>query len=648
LADAEVTQRVPRQELIDQLVTRLDKLERHNQALSQQVQQLAHRNQELEELVHPDDAIEAEKELGDSDTRAAEQELGHVWGGDFVFSHPPDVSKSTYLWRGEGEVDGLNGEDQVKVMNWREKNWKIGGVVYQIFVDRFVPPEDGIESKRSLPPPPHILHNWSDPVKGGVEEPTTKYYTNELEFWGGDLKGVTSKLDYVKQFADIVYLQPIFDAFSVHKYDTSDYLKLDPTYGTLEDFKTLADGIHSKGMKLMLDGVFNHMGVRSPAFQEGLHDSGSKKRDWYFIGPQYGNGKGYKTWQNGNSLVELQLETPSLQNYIWEGNDSVVATWLKRGADGWRLDVGTELGREMLWRLTSAAHRHKKGSHVVGEVSAYPRWWTQALDGVMSFWMGWQIDGLVKQKLPPMAMAANIDRLIAESSMTQVLRSWIIVSNHDLPRMKNVYPDPVVQKLVVSLMFTLPGSPCIYYGEERGMIGAGDPFNRAPMKWHRIPDENIFNHTQFMVKLRRNHRALRIGDFNSLYATRILAFSRRTDRVDETIIVLSNPGIELVEEMVAVPNQDILEYTEFRDLFTGDSVRVRGATVTMPVKPQSMRILAMVNEKGNPNGDQYKRLFGHWATFPHVQASLSSGNMMTSEFFENIEREDLKASEADA
>jgi len=615
-----LVQQEDQQELLESLTARLDKLERHNQVLETQLKQLGQRNQELEELA------------SDHTPKAA--------GGDFVFGHPPTVAKSVNTWQGEGKVDSLNGEDQVKVMEWRETNWKIGGVVYQIFVDRFAPPEDGIESKRSLHPPPHVLHNWSDPVKPGVEEPSTKYYTNELEFWGGDLKGVTSKLDYVKQFADIVYLQPIFEAFSVHKYDTSDYLKLDPTYGTLEDFKTMADSIHEKGMKLMLDGVFNHMGVKSPAFQEGLHDPGSKQRKWYFIGPEYGK-RGYKTWQNGNSLVELHLEEPSLQDYIWEGNHSVVATWLKRGADGWRLDVGTELGREMLWRLTSAAHRHKYGSHVVGEVSAYPRWWTQALDGVMSFWMGWQIDGFVKQKLPPAAMNANIDRLIRESSMTQVLRSWIIVSNHDLPRLKNVYPDPVVQKLVMTMMFTLPGSPCIYYGEERGMVGAGDPYNRAPMRWDTIYDKGIFNHTQFMVKMRRTHRALRIGDFHHMQANRILAFTRRTDRVDETIIVLANPSIELVEEMVGVPNEDLLEYTEFKDILTGDSVRVHGATITMPVQPKSVRILAMVNEKGNPNGDQYKRLYGHWATFPHVKASLSSGNMMTSEFFENIDETDL-------
>lgn len=588
------------QQIIASMGTRLDALDQRNQALEREVERLGKRNQELENQVKPT--------LKQDSTS-------------------------------EGKVSSLNGKDQVDIMQRRDKEWKIGGVVYQIFVDRFVPPEDGIESKRSLHPPPHILHNWTDPVKGGVEEPTTKYWTNELEFWGGDLKGVISKLDYVKRFADIVYLQPIFEAFSVHKYDTSDYHKLDPTYGTLDDFKALADKIHENGMYLMLDGVFNHMGVRSPAFQKGLHNPQSDENNWFFIGPQYGNGRGYKTWQNGNTLVELHLEDGTLQDFIWGSNDSVIATWLKRGADGWRLDVGTELGREMLWRLTSAAHGHKNTSVVVGEVSAYPRWWTQAMDGVMSFWMGWQIDGFVKQRLAPMSIGSNIERLISESSMTQVLRSWIIVSNHDLPRMKNVYPDSQIQKLVMTMMFVLPGSPCIYYGEERGMIGDHDPVNRAPVHWDHMPDKSIFNHTEFLVNMRREHRSLRIGDFHFLQSKDIFAFSRRTDKVDETIIVLANPGIRIQEEMVGIPNENLLEFTLFKDLFNGDTVRVHGGTITIPVHPRSVRILAMVNETGNPNGDQYKRIFGHWATFPHVHASLSAGNMMTDTFFKEVNKE---------
>jgi len=224
--------------------------------------------------------------------------------------------------------------------------------------------------------------------------------------------------------------------------------------------------------------------------------------------------------------------------------------------------------------------------------------------------------------------------------MTQVLRSWIIVSNHDLPRMKDKYPDEKVQELVMTMMFVLPGSPCIYYGEERGMVGAGDPFNRAPVDWDHVIDEDIFNHTEFLVKMRREHRALRIGDFHQLHSHHILAFTRRTDRVDETIIVLANPNIYIREEMVGIPNENLLEFTEFKDVFTGQTARIHGATITMAVPPKSVRVLAMVNEKGNPNGDQYKRLFGHWASFSHVSASLSVGNMMTADFFDNIDKAD--------
>eukprot|EP00931_Biecheleriopsis_adriatica_P086677 TRINITY_DN61290_c0_g1_i1.p1 TRINITY_DN61290_c0_g1~~TRINITY_DN61290_c0_g1_i1.p1 ORF type:complete len:676 (+),score=150.17 TRINITY_DN61290_c0_g1_i1:32-2059(+) len=535
------------------------------------------------------------------------------------------------VWNGGGSVDDMNGFGQVEIMNYRERNWKIGSIVYQIFVDRFVPPED-VESKRPLHPPPQVLHsNWSTPVKNGV--PTDGlYYSNELEFWGGDLKSLETKLDYVKEIAEIVYLQPIFEAFSVHKYDTTNYKKLDPTYGTMHDFKALERSIHKKGMYLMLDGVFNHAGVKSTYFQEALKNSSAKERDWFFFGDNYK--RGYKTWQNGNTLVELHLEDKSLQDFIWNRNDSVIAHWLKQGADGFRLDVGTELGREVLWRLTSAAHRHKFNSYIVGEVSAYPRWWTEAMDGVMSFWMGWQIQGLVNQVMAPDSVADNIRKLITQSSMEQVLRSWIVVSNHDLPRMVNQYPDRKVHRLVLGLMMTLPGSPCLYYGEELGMSGAGDPSNRAPMAWDKVTDDNeILNYTRTLVDIRKKQRALKIGDWHSLDAKRIFAFSRRTDRVEEVTIVLANVRNYTITEMVSVPDENILEYTLFKDLLSGDTVRIHGATCTIKMPPQSLRILAMQNEVGNPNGDQYKRIYGHWATFPDISAEYSAGKWIDNVFW---------------
>lgn len=528
------------------------------------------------------------------------------------------------IWHGGGLVDSLKGDEQVEIMQRRDEDWRIGRIIYQVFVDRFVPPEC-FKCQEEYLTPPRKLKNWSDPVTSGVQNLETKYYTTEIEFWGGTLKGVLSKLEYIHSLGDVLYLQPIFKAFSAHKYDTSDYYQIDPSYGTLADFTALVDAVHARKMHLVLDGVFNHIGIRSHLFREAFANPKSEYRDWFFIGEQYGK-NGYKAWQGGGTLAELRLEETSLKDYLWLRNDSVVATWLKRGADGWRLDVGTEIGREFLWNLTNAAHTHKFGSLVVGEVSAYPRWWTEAMDGVLSFWMGWLIRGVVKREMGGVFVGMQIEQLIQESSMEQVLSSWIIVSNHDLPRLTSVYPDENQRRFARILQFVLPGSVCIYYGEELGMTGDGDPFNRAPMQWDNATDANAdFNFSQALVKMRRGLRALRIGDFHSLRSFSLLAFARRTDRISEIVIVLANPLDKPLTELVAVPVEDILEYTLFRDVFTGDEVRFHGGTLQMEVPPQTARVLTMVEEKG-PNSDQYKRIYGHWETFDGVDAVFSLGN----------------------
>jgi len=528
-------------------------------------------------------------------------------------------------WFGGGRVDRLNGVDQVDIMASRHADWHIGPIIYQVFVDRFAPPTKSLEELRKIHPSPQSVHGWSEPAEGGERNAETKYWTSEIAYWGGDLQGVISKLDYIKSFGDVLYLQPIFEAYSSHKYDTGDYMKIDPAYGTEADFEELAKGLHDRGMRLVLDGVFNHVGVNNKLFKDAMKSPDAPCRHWFFIGEEYG-ALGYKAWQGGGTLAEWRLEDSNLRDYLWENETSVVATWLQRGADGFRLDVGTEIGREFLWSLTKAAHRHKYGSLIVGEVSAYPRWWTEAMDGVLSFWMGWVISGVANGKMGGVFAGMQIEQLILDSSMEQVLKSWIIVSNHDLPRLTAKYPDPEVRKFAQTLQFVLPGAVCIYYGEELGMVGAVEPFNREPMKWDWANETNEqYNFTRELVNMRRYHRALRIGDFDNLHSFSLLAFMRRTDRIAEMIIVLANPLWTPIEEQLVVPEEDLLEYTLFRDFFSGAETRIHGGTIEAMVPPRTVRVFHMVNETG-PSAEQYKRIYGHFDTFPSVSPVGSLGN----------------------
>ncbi|CAJ1343557.1 unnamed protein product, partial [Effrenium voratum] len=444
------------------------------------------------------------------------------------------------------------------------------------------------------------------------------YYSNELAFWGGDLPSLSGKLDYLTDLGvDVVYLQPITESYSNHKYDATDYKVLDKQYGTDEDFKQLVDTLHDKGMKLVLDFVFNHCGKRAGIVQEALADKASPRRSFFFMGDEYKHG--FKVWGCAPSLVELALENKELQGYLWNDKDSALASWLQKGADGARLDVASEIGLELLSSITRAAHRHKRDSLVVGEVWAYSPHWTSAMDAVMSLHSGVLIYGLAEGTLPGPSAAQSLMRMIQDSSMDEVLKCWIVVSNHDMPRLAHRLPDLKARKFAQVLQFTWPGCPLVYYGDELGLEGADDPYNRAPMPWDRLEGNEMLAHTKMLIGLRKKHRALRIGNYRDLFTSKLMAFIRTTDRVSDTVIVLANPTDEMVKEMVVVHVPSILGHTLFKDELSGEELRLLGSTLTVEVKPKTVRIFTMVNEQGNPSGDQYKRSWGHWCSFESVK-----------------------------
>jgi len=504
----------------------------------------------------------------------------------------------------------------MREMKRREKDWRIGAVVYQIYLDRFAPCAD-LDAKKSLYPEA-TFHSWSELPKGGTLVESVGYYSNELAFWGGDLPSLMSKMEYICDLGvDVMYLQPITRAYSNHKYDTSDYNEMDAQYGTDEDFKKLVEILHEKGLKLVLDFVFNHCGKRANVVQEALADKESPYRNFFFLSDEYKHG--YKVWGCAPSLVELALENKELQTYLWNGKDSALAKWLKRGADGARLDVASEIGLDLLSSITRAAHRHKKGSLVVGEVWAYSPHWTSAMDAVMSLHLGVLVYGLAEGTLHGPAAAQSLTRMISDSSIEEVLKCWIVVSNHDMPRLAERLKDMQARKFAQVLQFTWPGCPLIYYGDELGLEGADDPHNRAPMPWGQEKDSEMLRHTKMLIELRKKHRALRIGNYRDLFTRDLMAFIRTTDRVSEVVIVLANPTAAPVKEMVVVPVPAILGHTLFKDELSGEELRLLGSTLTVEVKPKQARIFTMVNELGNPSGDQYKRTWGHWASFKSVK-----------------------------
>ncbi|HEY3290164.1 MAG TPA: alpha-amylase family glycosyl hydrolase, partial [Anaerolineae bacterium] len=199
----------------------------------------------------------------------------------------------------------------------RERDWRCGSIVYQVLVDRFAPSER-LDAKRALYPPPKVLRDWSETPRPGVYLSEARLNSQELEFWGGDLASLYNRLDYVAALgAEVLYLNPIHLAYTNHKCDALDFHQISPEFGTQADFIRLVDEAHRLGMKVVLDGVFNHMGRNAPFFQQALADPASPWRDWFDIGPQYAGGA--RSWTGFQNLPELNLGNPAVREFIYAG-----------------------------------------------------------------------------------------------------------------------------------------------------------------------------------------------------------------------------------------------------------------------------------------------------------------------------------------
>ncbi len=481
------------------------------------------------------------------------------------------------------------------VFDLREQDWRNGSIVYQVFVDRFhasTPPSSRTEAY----PAPRILKEWNDPVVPGQNNPQAGVWSHELQFWGGDLKGIEQKLEYIRSLGSgVLYLTPIFTGLTNHKYDGADYFSIAPEFGGEAAFASLMKAAQGKGMKLMLDGVFNHCGRVSPLFQAALKDEKHPKRDWFHIGPEFPNG--YRGWVGVANLPAWNLENSAVREYLWKGRNSVVQHWLKQGIDGWRLDVAFELGPDHLRELTASAHAAKRGSAVVGEISGYPESWEEAVDGVFNFMAPNIIVEAVKGNITGNKASRLLERMTQDASLDHLLRSWTHLDNHDSARIASILPDPKDRALAWAGLFTLPGSPVIYYGSELGVPGAGDPANRAPMPWDKVTDNNPdYAWVKKLTHFRTRHRALRVGDFTPLETDSLIAYSRTTDKVRDSVIVVINPTDKEVTETFTTRMGRILSWGEFEDVLSGDKVRSMMGMFNTTLAPKSVRLYVPITD----------------------------------------------------
>ncbi len=478
----------------------------------------------------------------------------------------------------------------------REKDWRNGSIVYQVIVDRFKE-SDNIDAKKDLYAYPRQLRNWSETPCQGDFLPEFNVWAHEIDFWGGDLNSLRSALDYLTQMKiNVLYLNPIHAAFTNHKYDASDYMEISPEYGSKADLQSLIDDVHQRGMRIVLDGVFNHVGRGSELFQEAASNPSSPHRDWFYFNDRYS--RGVRLWANAPSLPELNYENPEVRDFIYGAEDSVVRSYLRFGIDGWRLDTAFELGFTCLSELTESAHLEKPGSLVVGEIWSYPQDWFPALDGVMNFTLRQILIDCADEKISSASANEMIDQMIEDAGIEHILKSWILLDNHDTPRITSTFPNPQARKVAQVLQFTLPGSPNLYYGSELGMESGPEPLCRAPMRWDLVSDTNaVFTWTKRLIEVREEQRGLKVGDYRKIISHKLIAFERYTDRVDDTVIVLANFSGDEVEETLMIPDSRLMNGTPMIDLLgSGLSFRLRSSILSVYLPARSAIVLKPYTE----------------------------------------------------
>jgi glycosidase len=551
-----------------------------------------------------------------------------LWYGD-------DNSSNDTTKGGTGKVTGSRGDQfriSVSDRGFTTPAWLQGAVVYEIFPDRFrngVPNNDYCREGSSSGCPKFYgniqvtLHQvWNEAME---DSRATGVFNRD--FFGGDLQGVTQKLDYIKSLGvDAIWLTPIFKARSNHRYDTEDYHHVDDALGGDPAFAELAAAAKAKGIHLILDGVFNHTSSDSVYFDRynrfpdilgACESPGSPFRTWYEISGNDVPCRTYSGFANLDSLPELNWGNPAVRDFVYRGDDSVVRHWTNRGADGWRFDVAQGIEHRWWRDVRTAVKAYAPEAPLIGEVTAGPIDASEylvgdELDGVMNYRFRQAAIGFARTTLftdssgsiPPLrpseldhALKAVLEDYPAQAAAV----SFNLVDSHDTNRVRFAVTEEggfdaarEKQRLVALLQFTAFGAPMVYYGDETGFDvpgknGFGDPYNRAPYPW---ADEMRFAPTAYhqdprmegfyaeLGSIRRSLPALRSGSLRTLFTNaNVYAFARVAAPNKPVLVVLNKddqPATLTIPVRGLYPNGATLrdQRSSFQTEVSGGAIRV--------------------------------------------------------------------------
>ncbi|WP_315307871.1 glycoside hydrolase family 13 protein [Pseudoramibacter alactolyticus] len=480
------------------------------------------------------------------------KDVGLFWY-DFSF----DAFNKHYYYGPHG--DNMGGEGriyetsppsfQITLYDDRRKvpEWYTDGIMYQIFPDRFAKGKD-------IAPeyfPNSLIHgSWNDsPHYFRREDGAIAYW----DYFGGNLAGITEKLDYLKQFhVTILYLNPIFEANSNHKYNTADYSRIAREFGDESSFKTLCREAKKRGMHIILDGVFSHTGDDSIYFNKYGHYPGtgayqSKKSPYYSWYRFSDYPDEYESWWGIGNMPNVEELDPAYQAYIFGDDNAIVRKWTRAGAAGWRLDVADELPDAFIEGLKTALMEEGEEHVLIGEV------WENASNKISygvqrQYFMGRELDSVMNYPFREAFVDFFLYKITSGETMRrmmslyetyprgQFMANMNLIGSHDRARILTVLsgvtgfqmseagkeafhlaPDQRLLavkrlKLISLVQMTFPGVPCIYYGDEAGMEGFEDPYNRGPYPWGR-EDRELITWYQNITRLRARNKPLVRGRF---------------------------------------------------------------------------------------------------------------------------------------
>jgi glycosidase len=450
-------------------------------------------------------------------------------------------------------------------------DWVQDAIFYHIFPDRFAngdPTND----------PPNV-HAW-----GSMP---TSYH-----FQGGDFQGIIDRFDYLLDLGiTAVYLNPIFLSPSNHRYNTVDYYRIDPKLGDMKLFRAFLTHAQKNGVRVILDGVFNHCGRGFFAFNDLLENqANSPYQSWFhpvhFPIDAYsaGESKDYLAWWGFKSLPKFNTNTPAVRKYIFD----IARYWVEQGIDGWRLDVPNEIDDDSFW----AEFRHTVKSvnpdaYLVGEIwKADPRWVGEGhFDGLMNYPVReCLLDILNADNINTEPCMSKLEALLSLYPRENVYAMYVPLGSHDTERILTLLDGDVARvKLALLFQFAYPGAPVVFYGDEIGLIGGRDPACRVAFPW----DEKLWNHdlrelVKLLISLRKRYISLRRGEFLSLMVDddrRCYAFARKLQ--DEQVVVLINASSSPYHVSLPVAALGIPDGRLLADLLGKQSYPVSGGKVEL-------------------------------------------------------------------